>query len=225
VPPEIGLEALALPTSRQLMAVGHDYYQKAPMKMNISHEGVCICMLGVLLSCDPEAYVRPLAHASYLYRAGGVNSDSMALERHTKTIRRQWDWFSYSSIPGEKESALLLPIFIASSSDLRVRLGNIFFLAQSLSPDLDSTGKKNHRVRVEGKPRSYRTFLWSPRSLFFFYFLGSTSFGYLFVVGRASFTQKSLFFFFFFPKRILFIFKRNVRRFFKYEFYAFSKGR
>nr|YP_010362975.1 cytochrome c biogenesis FC [Fragaria tibetica]UNS17123.1 cytochrome c biogenesis FC [Fragaria tibetica] len=50
VPPEIGLEALALPTSRQLMAVGHDYYQKAPMKMNISHGGVCICMLGVLLS-------------------------------------------------------------------------------------------------------------------------------------------------------------------------------
>nr|WRW54277.1 cytochrome c biogenesis FC [Trapa incisa] len=50
VPPEIGLEALALPTSRQLMAVGHDYYQKAPMKMNISHGGVSICMLGVLLS-------------------------------------------------------------------------------------------------------------------------------------------------------------------------------
>nr|YP_010900786.1 cytochrome c biogenesis FC [Santalum album]WHS25608.1 cytochrome c biogenesis FC [Santalum album] len=50
VPPERGLEALALPTSRQLMAVGHDYYQKAPMKMNISHGGVCICMLGVLLS-------------------------------------------------------------------------------------------------------------------------------------------------------------------------------
>jgi cytochrome c biogenesis factor len=50
VPPQIGLEALALPTSRLLMAVGHDYYQKAPMKMNISHGGVCICMLGVLLS-------------------------------------------------------------------------------------------------------------------------------------------------------------------------------
>nr|UHJ18902.1 cytochrome c maturation subunit FC [Aragoa abietina]UHJ18935.1 cytochrome c maturation subunit FC [Aragoa cleefii] len=47
-PPEIGLEALTLPTSRQLMAVGH--YQKAPMKMNISHGGVCIFMLGVLLS-------------------------------------------------------------------------------------------------------------------------------------------------------------------------------
>lgn len=77
VPPEIGLEALALPTSRQLMAVGHDYYQKAPMKMNISHGGVCICMLGVLLSCDPAAYVRPVAHASYLFRAGGVNSDSI----------------------------------------------------------------------------------------------------------------------------------------------------
>ncbi|YP_009243670.1 cytochrome c biogenesis FC (mitochondrion) [Cannabis sativa] len=54
VPPEIGLEALALPTSRQLMAVGHDYYQKAPMKMNISHGGVCICMLGVLLSTNTK---------------------------------------------------------------------------------------------------------------------------------------------------------------------------
>nr|UUL99643.1 cytochrome c biogenesis FC [Prunus salicina] len=47
---EIELGALALPTSRQPMAVGHDYYQKAPMKINISHGGVCICMLGVLLS-------------------------------------------------------------------------------------------------------------------------------------------------------------------------------
>jgi hypothetical protein len=56
-PPEIGLEALTLPTSRQLMAVGHDYYKKAPMKMNISHGGVCIFILGVLLSCDPAAYV------------------------------------------------------------------------------------------------------------------------------------------------------------------------
>lgn len=77
VPPEIGLEALALPTSRQRMAVGHDYYQKAPMKIHISHGGVCIFMLGVLLSCDPAAYVRPVAHASYLFRAGGVNSDSI----------------------------------------------------------------------------------------------------------------------------------------------------
>nr|UZO68594.1 cytochrome c biogenesis FC [Jasminum adenophyllum] len=49
-PPKIGLEALTLPTSRQLMAVGHDYYQKGTMKMNISHGGVCIFMLGVLLS-------------------------------------------------------------------------------------------------------------------------------------------------------------------------------
>ncbi|KAL8456180.1 hypothetical protein ACS0TY_037077 (mitochondrion) [Phlomoides rotata] len=56
-PPEIGLEALTLPTSRQLMAVGYDDYQKAPMKMNISHGGVCIFMLGVLLSCDPAAYI------------------------------------------------------------------------------------------------------------------------------------------------------------------------
>nr|UXC96450.1 cytochrome c biogenesis FC [Amorphophallus albus] len=50
VPPEIGLEALALPTSRLLMAVGHDYYQKVNMKIHISHGGVCIFILGVLLS-------------------------------------------------------------------------------------------------------------------------------------------------------------------------------
>ncbi|GKC87063.1 hypothetical protein Tco_1147712, partial [Tanacetum coccineum] len=39
-PAEIGLKALTLLMSRQLMAVGHDYYKKAPMKMNISHGGV-----------------------------------------------------------------------------------------------------------------------------------------------------------------------------------------
>jgi len=77
VPPEIGLEALALPTSRLLMAVGHDYYNKVKIHLPISHGGVCIFMLGVLLSCDPVAYVRPVAHASYLFRAGGVNSDSI----------------------------------------------------------------------------------------------------------------------------------------------------
>ncbi|KAK8482891.1 hypothetical protein V6N13_009231 [Hibiscus sabdariffa] len=79
MPPEIGLEALALPTSRQLMVmvVGHDYYQKVPIKMNISHGGVCICMMGVLLSCSLAAYVQPVAHASYLLRAGSVNSDSI----------------------------------------------------------------------------------------------------------------------------------------------------
>lgn len=50
VPPEIGLEALALPTSRLLMAVGHDYYQKVHMNIPISHVGACSFMLGVLLS-------------------------------------------------------------------------------------------------------------------------------------------------------------------------------
>ncbi|MCD7472684.1 hypothetical protein HAX54_013999 [Datura stramonium] len=84
-PPKIGLEALTLPASRELMAVGHDYYQKAPMKMNISCGGVCIFMLGVLLSCDPAAYVRPVAHASYLFRAGGANSDS--IRRYKKRDR------------------------------------------------------------------------------------------------------------------------------------------
>nr|QRG30080.1 cytochrome c biogenesis Fc [Phalaenopsis aphrodite subsp. formosana] len=50
VPPEIGLEALALPTSRLLMAVGHDYYKKVKINLPISHVGVCIFLLGVLLS-------------------------------------------------------------------------------------------------------------------------------------------------------------------------------
>nr|WMV85543.1 cytochrome c biogenesis FC [Dendrobium officinale] len=50
VPPEIGLEALALPTSRLLMAVGHDYYKKVKIHLPISHVGVCIFLLGVLLS-------------------------------------------------------------------------------------------------------------------------------------------------------------------------------
>ena len=64
VPPEaeIGLEArsLANPTSRLLMAVGHGYYRKAPMNMNLSHGGVCIFIMGVILSRDPWlAYVRP----------------------------------------------------------------------------------------------------------------------------------------------------------------------
>ncbi|PHT30071.1 Cytochrome c biogenesis CcmF C-terminal-like mitochondrial protein [Capsicum baccatum] len=76
-PPEIRIEALSLPTSRELMVVGHDYYQKAPMKINISHGEVSIFMLGVLLSIGPMAYVRPVAHTSYLFRAGGVNSDSI----------------------------------------------------------------------------------------------------------------------------------------------------
>ncbi|KAF7022803.1 hypothetical protein CFC21_035448 [Triticum aestivum] len=32
------------------MAVGHDYYKKVKMNLSISHGGVCIFMLGVLLS-------------------------------------------------------------------------------------------------------------------------------------------------------------------------------
>ena len=65
------LEALALPTSRLLMTVGHDYYKKVQMNLPISHGGVCILILGVFLSCDPVAYVRPVAHASYLFVQGG----------------------------------------------------------------------------------------------------------------------------------------------------------
>nr|BCT43160.1 cytochrome c biogenesis FC [Musa x formobisiana] len=44
------LEALALPTSRLLMTVGHDYYKKVQMNLPISHGGVCILILGVFLS-------------------------------------------------------------------------------------------------------------------------------------------------------------------------------
>ncbi|KAH0439140.1 hypothetical protein IEQ34_025944 [Dendrobium chrysotoxum] len=60
VPPEIGLEALALPTSRLLMAVGHDYYKKVKIHLPISHVGVCIFLLGVLLSpsLTPAVMVR-----------------------------------------------------------------------------------------------------------------------------------------------------------------------
>jgi len=53
-----------------LMAVGHNYYKKVKMNLSISHGGVCIFMLGVLLSCDPMAYVRPVAHASYSICSG-----------------------------------------------------------------------------------------------------------------------------------------------------------
>lgn len=34
-------------------------------------------MVGVLLSCNPVAYVRSVAHTSYLFRTGDVNSDSI----------------------------------------------------------------------------------------------------------------------------------------------------
>ncbi|KAL8472811.1 hypothetical protein ACS0TY_029868 [Phlomoides rotata] len=85
-PPEIGIEALTLPTSRQLMVVGYDDYQKAPMKMNISHGGVYIFMLGVLLSCDPAAYVRPVAHTSYLFRAKLPLSNARSESMMTTTV-------------------------------------------------------------------------------------------------------------------------------------------
>jgi len=44
----------ALP--KRLINVGHDF-QKVPMTMKISHGGVCIFVMGVILSCDPMAYV------------------------------------------------------------------------------------------------------------------------------------------------------------------------
>jgi len=58
---EFGLEArsLANPTSRLLMAVGPGYYRKASIYINLSHGGVCIFIMGVILSRDPWlAYVR-----------------------------------------------------------------------------------------------------------------------------------------------------------------------
>jgi hypothetical protein len=45
----------ALP--KRLMDVGHDF-RKVPMTMKISHGGVCIFIMGVILSCDPAAYAR-----------------------------------------------------------------------------------------------------------------------------------------------------------------------
>ncbi|KAI4994046.1 hypothetical protein ZWY2020_008576 [Hordeum vulgare] len=78
VPPESGLEALALPTSRLLMAVGHDYYKKVKMNLSISHGGVCIFMLGVLLSCDRWLMCDLWPTPPILFvQAGGVNSDSI----------------------------------------------------------------------------------------------------------------------------------------------------
>ena len=46
-------KAPPLPKSRQRIALGYDYYQK--WKMNMAHGGVCIFLLGVLLSCEPRA--------------------------------------------------------------------------------------------------------------------------------------------------------------------------
>nr|BCT42881.1 cytochrome c biogenesis FC [Musa laterita]BCT42920.1 cytochrome c biogenesis FC [Musa siamensis] len=54
------LEALALPTSRLLMTVGHDYYQKVQMNLPISHGGVCIFLLGVFLSNTNKIQLTPL---------------------------------------------------------------------------------------------------------------------------------------------------------------------
>jgi hypothetical protein len=59
----------ALP--KRLMDVGHDF-RKVPMTMKISHGGVCIFIMGVILSCDPAAYVRPSSFLSP--RHVGVNS-------------------------------------------------------------------------------------------------------------------------------------------------------
>jgi hypothetical protein len=46
----------ALP--KRLMDVGPDF-RKIPMTIKISHGGVCIFIMGVILSCDPAAYARP----------------------------------------------------------------------------------------------------------------------------------------------------------------------
>lgn len=60
----------ALPN--RLMDVGHDF-RKVAMTMKISHGGVCIFIMGVILSCDPVAYVRPSSLPSPRLQHG-VNS-------------------------------------------------------------------------------------------------------------------------------------------------------
>jgi len=59
----------ALP--KRLMDVDHDF-RKVPMTMKISHGGVCIFIMGVILSCNSAAYVRPSSFLSP--RHVGVNS-------------------------------------------------------------------------------------------------------------------------------------------------------
>lgn len=69
-----------------MIDVSHDYYQKSPMSMNISHRGVYIFMLGVLLSGDPAAYLQPVAHITYLFRVGDMNSYSIQVFNPTIEI-------------------------------------------------------------------------------------------------------------------------------------------
>ncbi|GJY80899.1 hypothetical protein Tco_0493650 [Tanacetum coccineum] len=38
------------------------------------------------LSCDPTAYGRPVAHATYMFRAGGINSDSIRAFNHAQAF-------------------------------------------------------------------------------------------------------------------------------------------
>ncbi len=59
----------ALP--KRLINVGHDF-QKIPMTMKISRWGVCIFVMGVILSCDSVAYVWSSLLSSP--RLHGVNS-------------------------------------------------------------------------------------------------------------------------------------------------------
>ncbi|KAI3748827.1 hypothetical protein L6452_12205 [Arctium lappa] len=102
------------------MAVGHDYYKKAPMKMNISHGGVCIFMLGVLLSCDPAAYVRPVAHASYLFRAGGVNFGYGKIDPFRDL--NEWKDAMHVEKPGELVMQNGLPDLFDAQPDLPFQL-------------------------------------------------------------------------------------------------------
>jgi hypothetical protein len=59
----------ALP--KRLMDVDHDF-RKVPMTMKISHGGVCIFIMGVIVLCDPTACVRPSSFLSPHHV--GVNS-------------------------------------------------------------------------------------------------------------------------------------------------------
>ncbi len=67
----IGIFFLLFTPYQKDINVGHDF-QKIPMTMKISHGGVCIFVMGVILLCDPMAYVLPSLLSSS--RLHGVNS-------------------------------------------------------------------------------------------------------------------------------------------------------
>ncbi|KAJ4972251.1 hypothetical protein NE237_005350 [Protea cynaroides] len=84
VPPSSGGASLALPTSRQLMVVGHDYYQKAPMKIHISHGGVYVGCSSVVRPGGLCAPPPPGPPPSYLFRGGHLAARKHPVADHTE---------------------------------------------------------------------------------------------------------------------------------------------